>query len=182
MSAPPLLEASVNRPAVGEALGCLVSIPLILGVIVVVNLMIGADDLPPAVAGSTPWLGLATVITGGFAAVMWVRSRIPLRVVEHDGIRFLEIDDPNGAIVLKGPFELEYGFFQMHMPKAGTQTVLVVGVYQQGELEVSFTETWGSVYTPPEGWRNGIQLTGDAKASYAASAGTFCEALVRLLA
>ena len=175
-----LLEGSLHKPMMNEAVGCAASVPLILAAVVVVNLFIGDDQLPREIRGSTPWFALATAITGAGAGWFWRRNRIRLKVIERDGERFLEIYDPSGPVVLQEPWQVEAGWFRMHMPKVGTQTTLVVGVYQEGELQVAFTEEKGSLFEPPTGWKENLQLPMGDHPAYAVSGMGVLQKLVQL--
>ncbi|MCB9679148.1 MAG: hypothetical protein H6737_28860 [Alphaproteobacteria bacterium] len=178
-----LLETQLHRPGTSQALGCIASIPIILAVFVGVNLWIvlSGDRLPREIEGTTPYFVLATLITGAFAAWFWWRNRIRLTVVEREGVKYVEIYDPAAPIVLQEPIEVVYGWNSFHMPRAGTMTMLIVGLYQEGELRVSLTETWGSLYSPPHGWPSEFGLSGVAQASYTAAGKSFLPDLVNLL-
>jgi len=177
-----LLEASVQRPMWSQVFGCLVVVSLVFFVAVAVNLFIGIDELPRGLRGSTPWFAGVGVLLGLFTAWLYRRNRIALVVLEREGVRYLEVHDPARPIVIRAPMQLQYGYFTLDMPKARRQTTLVVGVYQEGELEVSFTETWGTIYGPPEGWAEAVPMKGIAKATYDCAGSSFLPELVRLLA
>ncbi|MEZ4317384.1 MAG: hypothetical protein R3F61_07760 [Myxococcota bacterium] len=181
MSGETLLETHIHKHSTSGTLGCLISVPLILAVVVVVNLFIGESDLPPEIRGTTPWLVLITVVTGGLAGWFWVRSRIRLAVVRRDGQTFVEVYDPGAPLVLAGPFDVRYGWTSFHMPKAGTQTLLIVGLYDSDGLALSLTETWGTIYSPPHGWPSDFALEGQARASYTAAGTSFLPDLVNVL-
>ena len=179
---PTLIDTHVHRPMMSEAMGCLGVVPIVFGVAVLMNLFIGESDLPRELAGSTPWFGLGFALSAVLAVGFWFRNRIRFTLLERDAVHYIEIYDPKGPIVLQGPFEVQYGWNPTSAGRGPDMTLLIVGLVQDGELVVSFTEVWGAIYGAPKGWPTPFALKGPAKASYTAAGRTFCVSLVDALA
>ncbi len=176
-----LLEGSLQKPLVGEAIGCLGALALIPLVAVAVNLFVGEAGLPREVRGTTPWFGAAAVLFGAITAVVWAKTRVRLTVVERDGERYVEVYDSGAPLVLKGPFDVRYGWAWVPMPQVGRVPLLVVGLYEDDRLVLALSEQRGALYTPPPDWPQDYALGGGpAQAAYTVGGMGFVPELVEL--
>jgi hypothetical protein len=177
-----LLSTTAHKGGMITGIGVLAALGVIglvfFGTGAVMAGMEGLDRMPDGFG----WVLLGSLASGsvlcGIAGLLWWRNRIPVRLVESDGERFLEIDDPAGAVVLAAPFRIEFGWRSQHVPKGATMCVVQVGFFDDDRHVLTVSETWGALYGTPTGWPPETYLDhGDAPV-YAAGGRHFLLALV----
>ncbi|MCB9671808.1 MAG: hypothetical protein H6734_20190 [Alphaproteobacteria bacterium] len=149
----------------------------ILGLVVGLYFVFDEGRVPPGLDGVLVGSAIGSVVFTGLTALAWYKLKVPLKLVENDGQRFLEIYDRQ-PIVLAEPFRVAYAWTKVPAPKGPPMTLLVVGFYDDDGLALTLAEQWGAIYSPPADWPSGVLNGGPARATYMAAGRSFLVDLV----
>jgi hypothetical protein len=147
-----LVQGTVTSPRASIIFVCLASPAIFAAVALVINLIMGPDELPAELEGTTPWFAAAAGLLFIMTIAVYLAGREPLELRRRGELLELSIA---GKEIARGMFSAWYAYEWHMVSRYARMRKLTLGLFAEGRCVAAFTGWLGNIQQTPQGWPEG---------------------------